>query len=404
MVKGRFVAKVAKKLKTKKKSKQSYARLDPFTRGVIWGMHIGEVPRQEMLKHVRKTDGSKLQIANLDQVIAHRKANPNWNGESSNGGAGGRPLELSEKECQDIVDLVFRERGRAKVTVNFCKKTFPKIRRVSNQTVERVLHRAGFKYLTRRLKWFVPAEHKKARVLYAQMVLRKHDSTLLRFAYTDGTTFYLARTVDEKEHKQRAALGRSVWRMSSGKDGLFEDNIGPSLYSKSQGLPVKIWGFLANGKLLYWTLPVDRDPEQNTTHMNQGRYQDLVASHFVSWRRECFGDNEACHLVQDHEKCLRTQASLACLAKAGCPVVADYPNCSPDLNAIENVWKLLRARLQETEPVAMESRAEFLARLRRTVAWLNNNQRDQLLTFCRNQKERARAVLAAKPPGSKTKW
>ena len=30
---------------------------------------------------------------------------------------------------------------------------------------------------------------------------------------------------------------------AASKDGLFTDNIGPSLYAASQGQPVKIWGY-----------------------------------------------------------------------------------------------------------------------------------------------------------------
>ncbi len=49
------------------------------------------------------------------------------------------------------------------------------------------------------------------------------SATLGRWAYSDGTVFYLARTAGEQESKVRAALGRSVWRQADGKDALFED-------------------------------------------------------------------------------------------------------------------------------------------------------------------------------------
>ena len=38
---------------------------------------------------------------------------------------------------------------------------------------------------------------------------------------------------------------------------MFDENVGPSMYAKSQGLPVKIWGFFANGHLEYYVLPTD---------------------------------------------------------------------------------------------------------------------------------------------------
>ena len=45
--------------------------------------------------------------------------------------------------------------------------------------------------------------------------------------------------------------------MSDGKDGLWDENVGPSCYAKSQGQPVKLWGFLANGRLHIHVLAPD---------------------------------------------------------------------------------------------------------------------------------------------------
>ena len=120
------------------------------------------------------------------------------------------------------------------------------------------------------------------------------------------------------------------------------------MYAKSQGLPVKIWGFFANGRLECWVLPADG--ARSTTHMNGARYQALVAKKFGEWRRACFGDDAPVHLVQDHERCLWVQESLAALRSAGCCVLHNYPEHSPDLNAIEGQWHVLRQRLLDTEP------------------------------------------------------
>ena len=54
---------------------------------------------------------------------------------------------------------------------------------------------------------------------------------------------------------------------ANGKDGLLDENIGPSMYAKGQGLPVKIWGFFANGHLEYYLLPKDPwDPQEVHGH------------------------------------------------------------------------------------------------------------------------------------------
>ena len=55
-----------------------------------------------------------------------------------------------------------------------------------------------------------------------------------------------------------------------------------------------------------------------------------------------------------------------------------------------------------TAPEEIESRLEFVTRLRRTVAWLNINDREHAVALARNQNVRARAVLHQE--GARTKW
>ena len=240
----------------------------------------------------------------VDRVIAHKKQYPDWRGGDSR--AGGRPPAISDAQKKELVDLVFRERGSAVVTTKYCKRKLPFLRNLNKSIVCRYLEDAGLAYLTRRLKTAVPANHKPARIEYCNWILSKQQRTLDRFAYTDGTTFYLARGPAEFADKQRAALGKYVWRMSSGKDGLHGDNIGGSLYAKAQGKPVKIWGFFANGRLQYYVLPEDVDDKgkKRTTNMNIDRYRWLIDCKFAIWRRACFGDDRPVSLAQDHERCL----------------------------------------------------------------------------------------------------
>ena len=94
--------------------------------------------------------------------------------------------------------------------------------------------------------------------------------------------------------------------------------------------------------------------------------------------------------------------NLKALKEAGCPVVENFPKCSPDHNAIEGVWHMLKQRMVHTDPDVFENRADFLARLRRQVASLNDNKGDELLQMCTNQKERAEEV--EKLLGAKCQW
>ena len=197
--------------------------------------------------------------------------------------------------------------------------------------------------------------------------------------------------------------------------------------AKFQGLPVTIWGLFANGRLEYYVLPSDggrkakakaeakarakakakgkakkKRKQTGTENMTIQRYVDLVNSQFKDWRKKCFGDHREAHLVQDHEACLWNERFLAALKAAGFSVLDNYPIASPDLNAIEGWWRRLLQRLHKTAPTEMESRPEFLVRLRRAVNWLGEHAEDDALKQVQKQKERAKAVKLLR--GARCKW
>jgi hypothetical protein len=127
-----------------------------------------------------------------------------------------------------------------------------------------------------------------------------------------------------------------------------------------------------------------------------------VRSQFALWRRCCFGDDKPVHLVQDHERCLWQDRNLVALKEAGLTLVTNFPKCSPDLNAIEGWWHRLRDLLEERAPVEMESREDFIRRLRRTVTWMNANLHSEALKLATNQKQRVADVKKARY--AKSKW
>ena len=395
----------------------SFSRLDEFARGEISGMGKAGFTAGDIAKKVYKGDGKHPTKRAVATVLKNLKKNPKWRGKNSS--AGGRPSKLSDAVRKKLYNLVLKNRGSAVVTVKFCQKALPALRKVSATTVSRALHDAGLAWLRRRRKQWVPKEHKEARKKYAKWLLGKNLQTFKKFAFVDGTTFYLARTDDEAAQQERRRLGAHVWRMSTGKDGLFDDNVGPSLYAASQGRPVKVWGYFANGKLQYHVLPlVQKKPkkgakkvaakkkkakkEKTTSNMNGARYQKMAKDLFPRWATKCWGRAKPARvlLVQDHERCLWAESSLRAAKDAGCDVVKNFPKSSPDLNHVENVWAFLRQKLEGNAPTGRETRGQFLRRLSRTVAGINKSK--ALLGLWANHKERAAEVLKLK--GAKTSW
>ena len=363
------------------------ARLTAFEFGQIKAHAYHDMGPSAIASVVKKTDGLHPSVQAVADDLAQLQKHPRWRGERALGS--GRPRSTPRALDKLLVKEVFRSRGSKKVTVTYLKKKFPRLRRVSDGTVTSRLREAGLAYLRRRRKSLVSKVYKGPRCAFARRVIKAHYRTLARWAYSDGTVFFLDRTVEESDQTHRAALGRYVWRLSDRSDALFSDNVGPSSYKKSQGYPVKIWGLLAHGVLRVVILPKDG-------HMNRWRYASIIKRYFPLWLNGCD------QIVQDFERCLRCEEPLTEMSKLGVTVVPDYPKCSQDLNAIENAWKLLRDRLNETLPTGVERREDFLARLRNAIRWINRNCSDELLRFCHNQKERARDVLFLS--GARTQW
>ena len=98
-----------KKVRKDKDQASNWSRLDVWTRGVIWGMHLGGLQRERMQDYVSKKDGSQVTLNAIDGVITKVKENPEWKGEDSS--AGGRPRTLSDDQLKALVEIVFRNVG-----------------------------------------------------------------------------------------------------------------------------------------------------------------------------------------------------------------------------------------------------------------------------------------------------
>ena len=364
------------------------ARLTPWEYGQIkahmyHGLDGAKISRI-LLKPDRRNHWSETAIQNAVNKI---EEDPDFRGEREEGS--GAPRKTTKKQDRDLYKMVMREKGKRKVTIGYLRTQFAWTRGVGDSLLEDRLHEAGLKWLRRRRKTIVEPKYIPERLAYCEKVKYMRQATLNTWGYTDGTVFYLDRTVEENVHTQRAALGGWVWRHTDARDALIQDCLGPSSYKKGQGAPVRVWGGLAGGVLYIHVL-------DEGEVMNEELYVELIEEKFSVWFSCCN------YLVQDFEKCLRCEGSLLALEQEGLELVEGYPRCSQDFNAIENCWHLLRERLKATLPVGLEGRTAFIARLKKAVQWLNRNQRDALRRYSTNQKERCRDCELLE--GGRTKW
>ena len=375
-----------------KPKKTSEYQFSPFDIGQIKA-HVHHGLGATAIAHVLLKPDSRWKEGAVRKVMAKLQTYPSWREERKEGSS--RPRETTPKQDKQIVKHVLDTRGKQKVTVRTLKRDLPFLRDFSDTLVEERLAHAedgALAYLPRREKSIVASEYLPGRVSYCNAVKRMRQSTLERWAYVDGATWYLDRTEAEFEGSKRAALGKYVWRRLDGRDAMFEDCLGPSKYQKAQGRAVTVWGFLACG---VFHIRILEDGEA----MNEELYVDFVEDCFADWSGNCE------FLVQDFERCLRTKASLRAIAQAGLQLVPSYPVSSQDFNAVENCWHSLREWLYQTMPSRIiEDRDTFILRFRHAVAWLNRHRKDQLWYLSTNQKERAADCLSSEPPGGRTKW
>jgi len=366
------------------------AQLTPFDIGQIKAHLYHGLKGAAISRILLKPDGkSRWSETAIQIAVSKLESDDDWRGERETGT--GLSRKTTKAQDKQIVKLVLDKRGKHKVTVAFVQRLLTWARKLSAEIIEDRLHKAGLEWLRRRKKTIVAGCYLKERVDYCEATIRKHDSTLLKWGYTDGTVWYLDRTEEENEHSQVAALGGWVWRRSDGSDALYRECLAPSSYKKGQGVPVRVWGVLAEGSLKIHILEEDEV-------MNAALYEELIEDHFESWLGSC------CYLVCDFEACLRSEGPLRALNAIGVELVEGFPRCSQDFNAIEHCWKILRERLFVTMPNKLESRADFVERLKKAVIWMNRNRKNQLEYLSCNQKERCRASLATKPPGGRTKF
>ena len=361
--------------------------MTPFELGQVLAHVYHGLGPAEIARIITRADGSHFTHQTIANNMSKLANNPQYRGERAPGSA--RPRKTTRAVDRKILNHVLKKRGKVKVTTANIKKTMPELKKFSDNLVQERLHEAGLHWLRRRRKTLVPKAHKQARIKYAEWVLRRHQDTLDKFMYSDGTVFYLDRTEVEAESSARLALGSFVWRKSEARDAMFEDAIGPSSYAKAQGYPVRVWGLLCEGRLNVHVL-------DEGEVMDKYLYAEFIEEQVCQWM------GGARYLIQDYERCLRSEEPMVSMRQCGIELVAEYPRCSQDLNPIENCWHLLRDRLHATMPAGKEDRPHFIHRLTQATEWINRHQCSALQDMCRSQKKRAREVLAQN--GGRTKW
>ena len=100
----------------------------------IVGMAEAGARRVDIAKQVLNTDGQLGNLRAVDAILAHARADPAYAG--TNSSAGGRRRELSPSEETQLQRFLEAEVGVSRVTIPFCRKRLPFLRRLSQESAQ----------------------------------------------------------------------------------------------------------------------------------------------------------------------------------------------------------------------------------------------------------------------------
>ena len=129
--------------------KTSFQRLTPYLRGAIYAFFLAGYTLEQIEENIKKEDGTTPCLQTISNTISLCKEEGgfSWGGVLSSATGRGKPRATTSALDKKIVKLVFKERGRAKVTAAFVQKKLKETRKLSARTLQRRLETAGLAWL-----------------------------------------------------------------------------------------------------------------------------------------------------------------------------------------------------------------------------------------------------------------
>lgn len=110
-----------------------------------------------------------------------------------------------------------------------------------------------------------------------------------------------------------------------------------------------VWGgFSIKGLVGYYSF---------TTIMDGPYYVQILQDHLIGTARKQFG--RRWRLLQDNDPKHKSRVVKQFLDKE-VPEVIDWPSNSPDVNPIENLWSIIKRRVEKRKPTDLKELDQFL--------------------------------------------
>ena len=272
----------------------------------------------------------------------------------------GRTKKLSERDKRTIlrqIRLLRREDGNW--TIKRLMES-SNVTHVSQRTVTRLLHQNGYKYLQARKKGLLSEKDKKDRVKFARKMLKNHDKDVWKndiAFYLDGVSFAYKRNPQDQA---KVPKGR-IWRKES--EGLTQGCTSKGSKCGTGANTVKFLVSISYGRGVICCK----------------RYEKMNGNFFASFVQENFdclmarsGKNSRMWIQDanvDSDPSQNSTVVKRALCTLNCPLLLIPPH-SPDMNPIENIFNIIRKRIEweaMKKRISKETNGEFEKKSQRNV-------------------------------------
>lgn len=125
--------------------------------------------------------------------------------------------------------------------------------------------------------------------------------------------------------------------------------------------------------------------------MKQDQYKDVLQNRLLPQIREWFPNGESYIFMQDGAPCHTARSVKQFLQDKNVPLLP-WPGNSPDMNPIENVWKMVK---KEVAKDIVTNRCQLIGKL--IHVWYHNPQLQKTVQNCiSSMPKRIKALIAAK--------
>jgi predicted transcriptional regulator len=282
----------------------------------------------------------------------------------------GRPQKLSDRNTRALKHLILKDRraSLAELTNNLPIS-------VSRRTVQRTLKKLDFDSRIAVKKPYLNEKHIAQRLEFAKVHENWNVDDWSHVIWTDESSFEIGKFSRQIR----------VWRRAYEKYNW--DCLAPTF--KSGRVSVMVWGaFTADDKCILVHIPSEKRKAKDFVEIV---YEPALAPFYYSQTK-----SEDFILMEDGAPVHRSLLPNQWLAEAGIPKM-NWPANSPDLNPMENVWKIVKDAVQKAP---RPKNAEEMLRVV-NEAWKAIPQ-ETLRTLVGTMRERMEAVVAAK--GRSTRW